>query len=307
MGGLLAGKDGGTSSDNQVFLSLKKLQDEDVVSQATTQILAWLFLVSILVHLLIESMNDHNVWWKLCHIYEFFKPPRSSRFANLNPRIYLLLDMFMSCWGCIWCSIDAFLLLAIAETPQDVILDGLAILVLFNIDDFGSELTFKESFPWAPLKLGWIHAHIVVHFLEEKDKEFDDRLVMGEEHEDETPVTEAFAEFEGERVAADFRGACCFKITNLVMVVFLFLLPTLFALQAFGLFSISPLETTFECVAYDTTTTESNQTVRECQEWAQRVVFPYESAYLRWDVADQHRTKFNGCFNTGLEGPGLCF
>jgi len=278
--GLLLGKGGGTTAENQVWLTLDG-PDWDVFSgQFATKLLALLFLVSILLHLLIESCNDANVWRKLTNIFDFFKEPRSERVQLVNTRIYLSLDMFMSCWGCIWSSICAFLLLATAATPQEVIKDGLSILILFNLDDFGSELTFKESFRWTPLKLGWVHAHIVHFFTSEKDTQADEHYVVFEEDEDNTKIIQPFVNQgqHNEIVESDCRGMLCFKITKFIIIFFLFVLPVLFVLAWAGFLTVVPFEKTLLCSKPGELTTGSNQTV--CQQWTKQILCPDKKGFV---------------------------
>jgi hypothetical protein len=74
---------------------------------------------------------------------------------------WLVFGALCNCWVVLWCSVDAFLIIGSGTTPVKKLLDGLALIFLYNIDDIGGDFSFVDSDDWPGNRLSWIYANMV--------------------------------------------------------------------------------------------------------------------------------------------------
>jgi len=66
----------------------------------------------------------------------------------------------MNGWVIFWLCLDTFLVLGASETVQDVLLDSLGLMFLYNLDDIGGDLGFVNQDDWPGLQLAWLYKNI---------------------------------------------------------------------------------------------------------------------------------------------------
>merc|ERR1740138_854010 len=67
----------------------------------------------------------------------------------------------MNCWVITWSCLDVFLIIGASETPSDVLMNALALMFLYNLDDIGGDFSFVDVDDWPGSRLAWIYKTIV--------------------------------------------------------------------------------------------------------------------------------------------------
>mmetsp|Transcript_96559 Transcript_96559/g.186198 ORF Transcript_96559/g.186198 Transcript_96559/m.186198 type:complete len:128 (+) Transcript_96559:1-384(+) len=70
------------------------------------------------------------------------------------------MGSFVNNWMVIVCTLDAYMIIGASRTPADLLLDSLALLFLFNLDDVAGDLGFVDEDDWPGLRIAWIHSEI---------------------------------------------------------------------------------------------------------------------------------------------------
>merc|ERR1712066_1174916 len=90
---------------------------------------------------------------------------------------FLVMGAIVNCWVVFWSALDMYVVCGASNTPQDLLMDALGLLFLYNLDDIGGDMAFLEEDDWPALRLAWIY-EIMVHPTPDEDFDEDDRSKM---------------------------------------------------------------------------------------------------------------------------------
>lgn len=79
----------------------------------------------------------------------------------MSGRNWLAASSFVNCWVVLWSCLDMYVIVGASLSPQDLLMDALGLLFLYNLDDIGGDLGFVDEDDWPGLRLGWIYDNIV--------------------------------------------------------------------------------------------------------------------------------------------------
>merc|ERR1712232_534974 len=74
---------------------------------------------------------------------------------------FLVVGAFINCWGVAWSCIDMYVVVGASSSPQDLLLDALGLLFLYNLDDIGGDLGFIDEDDWPGERIAWIYKELV--------------------------------------------------------------------------------------------------------------------------------------------------
>jgi len=122
----------------------------------STKLMALLFLFCFCINGLFVHMDEAASWKKIDVLF------RELNHCKLNDTSEILLKVgaFMNTWVIFWLCLDTFLVLGASETVQDVLLDSLGLMFLYNLDDIGGDLGFVNQDDWPGLQLAWLYKNI---------------------------------------------------------------------------------------------------------------------------------------------------
>merc|ERR1712050_240558 len=68
---------------------------------------------------------------------------------------------FVNTWVVGFCCLDMYVVVGASNNPQDLLLDALALLFLYNLDDIGASIAFIDEDDWPALRIAWIYNEVV--------------------------------------------------------------------------------------------------------------------------------------------------
>jgi len=122
-----------------------------------TKVIGFLFVFCFILHTLAASLSEANDWIKIHEMFVFFATGTGAYVGW----VVLMLDAWCACWVMCWCCVAAPIVVGMASDPREVLYDGLSLLFLFKLDDFGSELDVFKDCEWPLYKFGWIYEKMV--------------------------------------------------------------------------------------------------------------------------------------------------
>lgn len=122
----------------------------------STKLMAFLFLFCFCINGLFVHMDEASSWKKIDVLF------RELNHCKLDDtsEIILKIGAFMNGWVIFWLCLDTFLVLGASETVQDVLLDSLGLMFLYNLDDIGGDFGFVNQDDWPGLQLAWLYKNI---------------------------------------------------------------------------------------------------------------------------------------------------
>lgn len=134
-----------------------------------TKFLGIIFIIAFILNGLFSIMDEQKTWKNLYNTFRFldwkneeFKAPGG---------VYLFFGAFVNCWVVLWSCLDMYVVAGACADPQDLLMDALALLFLFNLDDVGGDLCFVDEDDWPGLRIAWIYQELVHPW---PDDEFDE-------------------------------------------------------------------------------------------------------------------------------------
>jgi len=122
----------------------------------STKLMAFLFLFCFCINGLFVHMDEAASWKKIDVLFRELDQCQ----LNDTSEILLKVGAFMNGWVIFWLCLDTFLVLGASETVQDVLLDSLGLMFLYNLDDVGGDLGFVNPDDWPGMQLAWLYKNI---------------------------------------------------------------------------------------------------------------------------------------------------
>jgi len=132
---------------------------QDWITIGPTKFLGICFLEAFVLNALFVTQDEKSAEEKVWDIFGHLK--RNTPNYEVHGSLYLFMGSFVNNWLVWMCTLDAYLIIGSSRTPSDLLLDSLALLFLFNLDDVGGDLGFVDEDDWPGLRIGWIHSEIV--------------------------------------------------------------------------------------------------------------------------------------------------
>lgn len=180
---------------------------EDFRRTWTTKLLGIFMMVSFILNGTFVLLEEQKTWKDVYNTFRFLDW-KNQRFV-MSGRLYLFLGAAINAWVVIWSCLDIYLVLGASTSPQDLVMDALGLLFLYNLDDVGGDLGFVDEDDWPSLRIAWIYNELVHHW---PDEEFDEDKL-------------------------DWWGFLCltvYKANNAMLAVMIFALPILALLTPFS-------------------------------------------------------------------------
>jgi hypothetical protein len=131
----------------------------DWIHFAPTKVLAIAFLVLFILNAYF-FLSDFSKSWVVIYNINRWLDMSTPEFV-LTGQKWLWLGGLVNCWVVVWCALSMYLVTGGSRCPQDVILDSLGLVFLFNLDDISGALGFVDEDDWPGKRLGWIHKKFV--------------------------------------------------------------------------------------------------------------------------------------------------
>jgi len=125
----------------------------------TTKLLGMCFLEAFILNALFVTQDERKAEEKVWDIFGHLK--RNTPNYEVHGSLYLFMGSFVNNWLVVVCTLDAYMIIGASRTPSDLLLDSLALLFLFNLDDVGGDLGFVDEDDWPGDRIAWIHSEIV--------------------------------------------------------------------------------------------------------------------------------------------------
>jgi len=122
----------------------------------STKLIGLLFLSCFCINGLFVHMDEAQSWKKIDIL---FRELNHCKLKNTS-EVLLKVGAFMNMWVISWLCLDMFLVLGSSETVQDVLLDSLGLMFLYNLDDIGGDFGFVNQDDWPGLQLAWVFENI---------------------------------------------------------------------------------------------------------------------------------------------------
>lgn len=142
---------------------------DDWGRNASTKFLGIVFMLAFILNGLFSVIQEQQTWRDLYNTFRFldwknedFKAPGA---------VYLGAGAFVNCWVILWSCLDMYVVAGACDNPQDLLLDALALLFLYRLDDVGGDLGFVDEDDWPGLRIAWIYNELVHPW---PDDEFDE-------------------------------------------------------------------------------------------------------------------------------------
>lgn len=135
-------------------VSLDDFADHDRV---TPKIIAFLLLTAFCLNALFVHLDERDAYLKVDRVF---------RILNYNGRMEdtsefsMHLGAFMNAWVVVFVLLDTFLVLGVSKTVLGVLMDGMALAFLYNLDDIGSDMRLVDSDDWPGTQLSWLYENI---------------------------------------------------------------------------------------------------------------------------------------------------
>lgn len=132
---------------------------EDWKHLSTTRFVGTLFIIVFILNGLFVIFEEKKAWANIYNTFRYLdiKTPKF-RLTGMN---YLALGCVVNCWVVFWVCLDMYVVVGSSETPQDLLMDALGLIFLYNLDDIGGDMAFIDDHDWPALRIAWIYDEMV--------------------------------------------------------------------------------------------------------------------------------------------------
>lgn len=145
---------------------------EDWLHIPTTKGLGIIFMFAFILNAIFVVLGEQQTFKNVYNTFRFLN--WKTKDFQMSGQGIMGLGVFMNTWVIVWTCLDVYVVVGASTTPQDLLMDALGLLFLYNLDDIGGDLGFIEEDDWPGLRIAWIYQELVHTW---PDDEFDeDRL-----------------------------------------------------------------------------------------------------------------------------------
>lgn len=166
-----------------------------------TKALGMLMMTAFILNGIFVVTDERKSWKKIYATFKYLDHATHFSFSGLW---YLYVDACMNCWVISWSCLDVFLVLGAAQDPSEVLMNALALMFLYNLDDISGDFGFVDDNDWPGSRLAWIY------------EEFSKKMVESDLYD-----------------WAGWLFLSVYNATSVVMVIYLIALPALAAITPF--------------------------------------------------------------------------
>jgi hypothetical protein len=126
---------------------------------STTKSLGFLFTMAFCLNGWFVLMEEAKTWKDLYNTFRYIEI-HTPKFVFRGEWCFIL-GAFVNIWVVVFCSIDTYVVVGGSRSPQDLLLDALGMLFLYNLDDIGGDLGFVDEDDWDGERIAWIYEECV--------------------------------------------------------------------------------------------------------------------------------------------------
>eukprot|EP00929_Paragymnodinium_shiwhaense_P121631 TRINITY_DN9394_c0_g1_i1.p1 TRINITY_DN9394_c0_g1~~TRINITY_DN9394_c0_g1_i1.p1 ORF type:complete len:459 (+),score=105.65 TRINITY_DN9394_c0_g1_i1:86-1462(+) len=125
----------------------------------TTKVLGILMMFAFILNGLFVMLDEKQSWKCIYNTFRYLDVMNTKFKMQHMP--FFLLDALVNAWVICWCSADVYLVIGASQSPQDVLMNALGLIFLYNLDDVGGDLGFVNEDDWPGERLAWIYQELV--------------------------------------------------------------------------------------------------------------------------------------------------
>merc|ERR1712151_1309046 len=108
-----------------------------------TRSLGLIFMVIFILNGLFVLIEEKSTWKDIYNTFRYLDI-KNDKF-KMTGRYWLADSAFVNCWVILWSCLDIYVVVGASMSPQDLLMDALGLLFLYNLDDIGGDLGFVDE------------------------------------------------------------------------------------------------------------------------------------------------------------------
>lgn len=125
---------------------------------STTKGLGLLFIMAFTLNGMFVMFAEYRVFKELYLMFDYIKG--NTTHFDVHGSRWFALGAFVNVWVVLFCCIDTYVVIGAARCPQDLLMDSLGLLFLYNLDDVGGDLGFVDEDDWDGERIAWMCENI---------------------------------------------------------------------------------------------------------------------------------------------------
>jgi len=135
----------------------------------STKLLSLFFIAAFILNGIFVLLEEKKTWKDVWNTFRFLDWKNDN--FELSGKWFLVMGAIINCHVIVWTCLDMYVVAGASTSPQDLIMDALGLLFLYNLDDIGGDLGFVDEDDWPGLRIAWIYTELVHPW---PDEEFDE-------------------------------------------------------------------------------------------------------------------------------------
>lgn len=124
-----------------------------------TRLLGVLFIIVFLLNAIFVIFKEQKAWKDVYNTFRYLDIVNTN--FKMSGMWFLVAGAFVNCWVVVWSCMDMYVVCGASNSPQDLLMDALGLIFLYNLDDIGGDMAFLEEDDWPALRLQWIYDEMV--------------------------------------------------------------------------------------------------------------------------------------------------
>jgi len=135
----------------------------------STRCLGVVFIVLFILNAAFVMLEEKKSWKDVYNTFRFLDELNSK--FKMSGQFSLCMGGLVNCWVVVWSCVDMYVVVGASMSPQDLLMDALGLLFLYNLDDIGGDLGFIDEDDWPSLRIAWIYNELVQPWPDESKDE----------------------------------------------------------------------------------------------------------------------------------------
>lgn len=125
----------------------------------STRFVGTLFIAVFILNGIFVMFEERKAWKDVYNTFRYLDIITEK--FKLTGVHYLVAGAVVNCWVVFWCCLDMYMVVGASTSPQDLLMDSLGLIFLFNLDDIGGDMAFIDEDDWPALRIAWIYEEMV--------------------------------------------------------------------------------------------------------------------------------------------------
>jgi len=126
---------------------------------ASTKAMSIVFILLFILNGAFVLIEEKTTWKNVYNIFRFLDVMNEK--FKMSGYGWLMLGAFVNSWVVLWTCVDMYVVVGASASPQDLLMDALGLLFLYNLDDISGDLGFINEDDWPALRIAWIYHELV--------------------------------------------------------------------------------------------------------------------------------------------------